>query len=120
MIELWNRNKRATQYALVGVMSYLLSSAAMAQVAPTTGTNSVISGITSGLCSIMAPFVGQSTFMSLLFLIGLAVILVLWMLNENKEGIIVWLIRSGIVIGVIINIFTLPQLIGLPAPCAGA
>jgi hypothetical protein len=39
------------------------------------------------------------------------------LLNENKEGVIVWLLRSGIVIGVIINIFSLPGLLGLPAPC---
>lgn len=117
--------KQKLKYGVVAAMSYLTTSAAMAQVAPTsgllstatTGSSGVVSGITSGLCSIMSPFVGQSQIMSLLFLIGLAVILVLWMLNENKEGVIVWLLRSGIVIGVLINIFSLPALIGLPAPC---
>jgi hypothetical protein len=109
--------KQRLKYGVASAATYLTTSAAMAQVAPTTGTSGVVSGITQGLCSILSPFVGQSQFMSLLFLIGLAVILVLWMLNENKEGVIVWLLRSGIVIGVIINIFSLPGLLGLPAPC---
>ena len=95
---------------------FIWAGSAMAQVA-TGGSDSVVSGITTGLCNIMSPFVGQSKFISLLFLVGLGVIMVLWMLNENKEGVIVWLIRSGIVIGIVINIFTLPGLIGLPSPC---
>lgn len=110
--------KQKLKYGVVAAGSYLTTSAAMAQVAQTSGGSSgVVSGITQGLCSIMSPFVGQSKFISLLFLIGLAVILVLWLLNENKEGVLVWLIRSGIVIGVIINIFSLPSLISLPSPC---
>ena len=39
----------------------------------------------------------------------------LWMLNENKEGVMVWLLRTGVALALLINIFTLPQLIGLPA-----
>lgn len=109
------------QRALAVSPALLWAGSAMAQVvgpySGTTSSSSVVSGITTGLCNVMSPFVGQSKFISLLFLIGLGVILVLWMLNENKEGVIVWLIRSGIVIGVVINIFTLPGLIGLPSPC---
>ncbi len=108
----------------VGVAAggYLATGAAMAQMMPGAGgygSNAIASGIASGLCSFIAPFVGSSPMVSLLFVVGLAVILLLWMLNENKEGVIVWLLRSGIVVGVLVNIFTLPTLIGLPSPCAG-
>jgi hypothetical protein len=42
---------------------------------------------------------------------------VLWFLNENKEGMMVWVLRSGIALGILINIVTVPGLLRLPSPC---
>lgn len=78
----------------------------------------VASSMVNGICGLISPFVGSnSQFLSLIFLISLGGIVLLWFLNENKEGIIVWLIRTGLVLGILINIFTLPQMLGLPAVC---
>jgi hypothetical protein len=77
-------------------------------------------GIVSALCGLLKPFVGKSAILSLLLLIGLAAMVILWFLNENKEGMMVWVLRSGIALGILINIFTVPTLIGLPSPCGGA
>ncbi len=110
----------------VGVAAggYLATGAAMAQMVPGMGGMGMgmgtgpASSIVSGLCSIIMPFVGSSPVVSLVFIVGLAVIMLMWMLNENKEGVIVWVLRSGVVVGILVNIFTLPMLIGLPSPCA--
>ena len=100
---------------------YSFPALSMAQSVSTgsTGTSGVVSGITSGLCQLIGPFLGHSQIIAILFMLGLAVILVLWMLNENKEGVIVWVLRSGIVIGILINIATLPTLFGFSSPCSG-
>lgn len=80
----------------------------------------VVSKMTGAICSLLSPLVGQnSTILSLVFLIVLGVMIFLWMLNENKEGIIVWILRVGLALSVLINIFTLPTLIGLPPVCGG-
>jgi hypothetical protein len=87
-------------------------------IGDTSGSGPTIGGgIVSALCGMLAPFVGRSPIISLLLLIGLAAMVILWFLNENKEGMMVWVLRSGIALGVLINIVTVPKLIGLPSPC---
>jgi hypothetical protein len=74
----------------------------------------------NGICQMVQPLVGSnSKMLSLIFLISLGVIAVMWFLNENKEGLMVWVLRAGLALGILINIFTLPQLFGLPAVCGG-
>lgn len=95
-----------------------LAPAVLLAASPAVAQDAVGSGITTALCRLLKPFVGNnSQILSLLFLIGLGVLLVMWFLNENKEGVMLWLLRSGIVMGVLINIFTLPPMIGLPSVC---
>ncbi len=97
------------RWAVVPALA-LAASPAMAQ--------EVMGSITGAICKLLAPFIGpQSTILSLLFLIGLGAMLILWFLNENKEGVLVWLLRAGIAMGVLINLFTVPTLLGLPSPC---
>jgi hypothetical protein len=85
--------------------------------APTSGSGDIGGGIVKALCGLLKPFVGKSPIISLLLLIGLAAMVVLWFLNENKEGMMVWVLRSGIALGILINIVTVPGLLGLPSPC---
>jgi hypothetical protein len=82
-----------------------------------TSGQTVGGGIVKALCSMLTPFVGHSKLLSMLLLIGLAAMVVLWFLNENKEGMMVWVLRSGIALGILINIFTVPPLLDLPSPC---
>lgn len=90
-----------------------------ATVALATGSG-IVDQMVNGICSLIGPFVGgNSKMLSLVFLLSLGAVVLLWFLNENKEGIIVWLIRTGLCLGVLINIFTLPQLFGLPGICGG-
>jgi hypothetical protein len=44
----------------------------------------------------------------------------LWWMNENKEGVLTWVLRTGLAVAVIINIFSAPQLVGLPPICSGS
>lgn len=70
------------------------------------------------ICGMVDPLVGSdSKMLSLVFLLALGAIILLWFLNENKEGLIVWVLRAGLVLGVLINLMTLPPLVGLPSPC---
>jgi hypothetical protein len=112
MRKLFNRFKAALSLVLYGMPALSFAQA-------TGSSSSTVTSITSGLCSLIGPFLGHSQVIAILFILGLAVILVLWMLNENKEGVIVWVLRSGIVIGILVNIATLPTLFGFASPCAG-
>jgi len=97
------------------IMAY---GAATALLVPgTASAQSVVEGVVGGICRFISPFLGASKFLSVVFLISLAVIAFLWWISENKEGVVVWLLRTGLVIGILINIFTLPTLVGLPKPC---
>lgn len=93
-----------------------VSGGASAQVASGSG---VADSIVNGICQVMSPFVGKSKLVSLLLLLSLGVMITLWLLNENKEGVIVWILRVGVCVGVLINIFSVPALFGLPSPCGG-
>lgn len=84
------------------------------------GGGGIVDQMVNGICSLIGPFVGgNSKMLSLIFLLSLGAVVIMWFLNENKEGIMVWLIRTGLCLGVLINIFTLPQLFGLPGICGG-
>lgn len=72
------------------------------------------------ICAMVGPLVGQnSKFLSLVFLVALGAMIFLWWMSENKEGVLIWVLRAGIALGVLINIMTLPNLVGLPNPCGG-
>lgn len=77
-----------------------------------------IDGMVDAVCSLVQPMLGRSKVVSLVFLLVLGVMIFLWWMSENKEGVITWILRTGLAIGVLINIFTLPALIGLPPVCA--
>jgi membrane protein YdbS with pleckstrin-like domain len=63
---------------------------------------------------------GKSKVVSLVFLSALGVMMFLWWMNENKEGVLTWVLRTGLAVAVIINIFSAPQLVGLPPICSGS
>ena len=89
-----------------------------AQQAHADGTVGTFEGVTKMGCGIIRQFAGgDSVILSLMFLIMLAVALIMWFMNENKEGLMVWGLRSMIAIGVLVNIFTLPGLVGLKPIC---
>lgn len=80
----------------------------------------VVDSMVNGVCQFVQPLVGSnSKMLSLIFLLSLGAIVVMWFLNENKEGLMVWILRAGLALGILINIFTLPQLFNLPPVCGG-
>ena len=81
------------------------------------GGGDVISDMADAICGLIGPLVGKSKMLSLIFLIALGVMLFLWWMSENKEGVMVWVMRTGLAVAVLINLFTVPSLIGLPKPC---
>ena len=67
-------------------------------------------------CSAVGPLVGpKSQMMSLVLIVVMAVFLVMWWLNESKEGMVIWILRTGAVISVLVNIFNIPQYLGMAA-----
>lgn len=88
---------------------------ASAQVA---GGGGGLDGFISRACSLIQPLAGsQSKVMSLIFLISLGILVVLWFMNENKQGLMGWALKAGLFIVVIVNLFTAPALVGLTNPC---
>lgn len=72
--------------------------------------------LSTSFCTALRFFAGpSSTFLSLLFLVVLAVFLFLWWMNESKEGPMLWFIRTGVVVAILVNIFTLPPMFGMAA-----
>ncbi|HEX7325392.1 MAG TPA: hypothetical protein VF292_08580 [Rhodanobacteraceae bacterium] len=82
----------------------------------TAGTNT-FQRMVSGVCGFIQPLVEKSPVLSLMLVIGVIVFAFLAYFNENKEGTIIWLIRTALVFAVILNVFTFPSLIGLPSIC---
>jgi len=79
----------------------------------------MFSSITNFGCSVLKPLVGSnSKIVSLVFLVVLAIFIFMWWLNENKEGMVVWFLRTAIAVGVLINIFTLPPMLGMASVCS--
>jgi hypothetical protein len=81
---------------------------------------SAADGMVNAVCGIIGPFMGKSKVVSLVFLLALGVMMFLWWMNENKEGVLTWVLRTGLAVAVIINIFSAPQLVGLPPICSGS
>ncbi len=78
-----------------------------------------VGGMVTGVCNLVSPFVGSnSQVLSLVFLITLGVMLFLWWINESKESVIVYALRTGVALAALMNLFTLPQLVGLPGVCS--
>lgn len=115
--------RRARHFGVVIALALAacgITTPALAQVA-NTGGNSVVGKMVDAVCSLVGPLAGShSQVLSLIFLLSLGVIVVMWLLNENKEGLIIWMLRTGFCLAVLINLFTLPQLLGLPPVCGGA
>lgn len=94
---------------VVGSGAFAVSGMARAQGGDPT------QGMIRAICGLVAPLVGpNSQVLSLVFLIALAVMIFLWWMSENKEGVLTWVLRAGIALGILINIFTLPKFVGLP------
>ena len=70
-----------------------------------------------GLCQFIGPFLGHGAFTAILVLIVTAVAVGLWLLSENKEGMVVFIIRAGIAVSVLVNIVLILSLFGLSNPC---
>jgi uncharacterized membrane protein len=97
------------------VLRALVGSGALA--VPGLAAAGPIDGMVDSVCKLIGPMVGHSKVVSLIFLIALAVMIFLWWMSENKEGVITWILRTGLALGILINIVTLPGLIGLPNVC---
>lgn len=94
------------------------------------GSNGIVSGIASGFCSMMGPFLGHSQIIALLAMTEVAVICLGWFLKpamlEGKSGktytihvSLSYIVRLAIVVGVLVSIATVPTLFGFASPCAG-
>lgn len=82
------------------------------------GATAAVSGMVDAICEMIRPMVGSnSKILALVFLIALGVMIFLWWLSENKEGVMVWVLRTGVAIGILINLLVLPQTVGLPSVC---
>jgi hypothetical protein len=84
-----------------------------------SGGDGMFSSFINFSCQILKPLVGSnSKVVSLVFLAVLAVFVFMWWLNENKEGMMVWFFRTAMAVGILINIFTLPPLLGMASVCS--
>lgn len=82
------------------------------------GATAAVTGMVDAICEMIRPMVGSnSKILALVFLIALGVMIFLWWLSENKEGVMVWVLRTGVAIGILINLLVLPQTVGLPSVC---
>ena len=82
------------------------------------GATAAVGGMVDAICEMIRPMVGSnSKILALVFLIALGVMIFLWWLSENKEGVMVWVLRTGVAIGILINLLVLPQTVGLPSVC---
>lgn len=95
-----------------------LPSVANAQVSGGGAGATAVGGMVNAICEMIRPMVGSnSKILALVFLIALGVMIFLWWLSENKEGVMVWVLRTGVAIGILINLLVLPQTVGLPSVC---
>lgn len=112
MKHLLNLRDRANMMALRFLMT------AGAVTLPGMAHAGPIDQMVTSICGLIKPLGGQnSQVLSLVFLIALGVMMFLWWMSENKEGVITWVLRTGLALAVLINIFTLPTLVGLPSVC---
>lgn len=112
LASLYDRANLTVLRFMVATGTFALPGLSHAQVTPADG-------MVDAVCKLISPLVGKSKVVSLIFLIALAVMIFLWWMSENKEGAITWILRTGLALGILINIFTFPQMIGLPGVCSG-
>lgn len=112
LTSLYDRTNMAALRFILAVSTFSLPGMAFAQPNPADG-------MVDAVCRLIGPLVGRSKVVSLIFLIALAVMIFLWWMSENKEGAITWILRTGLALGILINIFTFPQMMGLPSVCSG-
>lgn len=112
--QLLAHGKTATRYSHFGLAAGLLLLAGPSHAG-------MFDSVSTVFCSVIGSLVGpKSTILSMVFVALTAVALVMWWLNENKEGMLVWVLRSGVAVGLLINLFTLPPLLGMaPLGCTG-
>ncbi len=93
--------------------------AAGVAAAPGAAMAGPIDKMVESICGLIGPLAGaNSKVLSLVFLIALGVMMFMWWMSENKEGVITWVLRTGLALAVLINLFTLPTLVGLqPLNC---
>lgn len=101
----------------VSLMAMRVTAVMAGVTMPGLAMASPVDGMVDAVCGLIGPMVGQSKVVSLVFLIALGVMIFLWWLSENKEGVITWILRTGMALGILINLFTLPPLLGLPRVC---
>lgn len=111
LTSLYDRANLTVLKFMVATGTFALPGISHAQAAPADG-------MVDAVCKLIAPMVGKSKVVSLIFLVSLAVMIFLWWMSENKEGAITWILRTGLALGILINIFTFPQMIGLPGVCS--
>lgn len=112
LTSLYDRANITVLKFMVAASTFAMPGFARAQAGP-------VDGMVDSVCNLIAPLVGKSKVVSLIFLIALAVMIFMWWMSENKEGVITWILRTGLALGILINIFTFPQMMGLPGVCAG-
>jgi hypothetical protein len=60
----------------------------------------------------------NSQLLSLVLVAVTALMLFLWWANENKEGLMISIIKTAAVFGILVNIFVLPTFFGMaPVNC---
>ena len=107
--------RRMTRNSIIGLLAASAAQAASAQVV----SNGFSSTIVSGICGLIGPFLGPSPLLSLILVLMFGGFLVMWLLNENKEGVIVWVLRTGVVVMLLINLMSIPHYLGLSGICGG-
>jgi hypothetical protein len=79
----------------------------------------MFANVISIYCAVLGQLVGPNSQVLSLVLVGItAVMLILWMVNENKEGMVIWIIKIAFVMGLLLNIFNLISVFGFaPISC---
>lgn len=90
----------------------------VAAVAP-SGAGGAIDNMTQTLCQFISPAIGHGPVLAVIFLLVGVMTVILWFLGENKEGMILWTIRAGIVLGLLIEAGSILSMFGfsLPSGC---
>lgn len=87
-------------------------------------TPGVVASIATGLCSVIGPFLGHSPIIAVVAIVVLAAVLFVWFFygagpSGRSHYPVVWALRITLVVATLVNIATLPVLLGFASPCAG-
>ncbi len=76
--------------------------------------NTIFANVTGAACSFLSEVVGpKSTLLSFLLVGLMAVAIVLWWMNESKEGLALFILKTIAVVSALVNIFSLPTMFGM-------